>query len=329
MRLPHSGVTGFLMPMQQERLPEQLYESARRFGASAVQAFTDSEPEVFLLHAATSLEHLMKAVLATRHPSLIAGQDFDSLLHTVGLPQHARRPPQVMRTIGMREAIERCMQLVPALGPLGSHLALLMQVRNGLVHLGQLPAATVEGLLVPYLEASELLLEELGTDVSAFWGRHAETVESKLEEARQATRDRVAQAIQAAKKSFDQRFGQSDPEWREERLRLIVDSYDTSDFEVQLTDCPACRTPALLEGILDVIYEPDFDYSDGRAWLPGVSIEDVTYFAEFFRCRACGLRLNGTDELTAAGIDVFPPVPDYDPEDLKRWDERRWRDVPE
>jgi len=46
---------------------------------------------VFLLHAATALEHLAKAVLAARHASLIvATNDFESLLHACGESGFAR-----------------------------------------------------------------------------------------------------------------------------------------------------------------------------------------------------------------------------------------------
>jgi hypothetical protein len=55
----------------------ELRTSAADFARSALRAYLASDRAVFLLHAATSLEQLMKAFLASIHGSLIAANDFD------------------------------------------------------------------------------------------------------------------------------------------------------------------------------------------------------------------------------------------------------------
>jgi hypothetical protein len=66
-------------------------------------------------HAATALEHLAKAVLAARHPSLIAvasKDNFESLLLLVGETKVAN-PGAKIRTIGAREALARAGRYAP------------------------------------------------------------------------------------------------------------------------------------------------------------------------------------------------------------------------
>lgn len=76
------------------KLSTQLSDSSAKFAQSALKAQHDDRP-VFLLHAATALEQLAKAVLARRHPSLIVtSNDFESLLHACGERKHAGSAPR-------------------------------------------------------------------------------------------------------------------------------------------------------------------------------------------------------------------------------------------
>lgn len=58
-------------------LTGQLARSSGAFARSSLQALPDGNYATFLLHAATALEHLAKAVLAARHPSLIIAVDIE------------------------------------------------------------------------------------------------------------------------------------------------------------------------------------------------------------------------------------------------------------
>ena len=63
----------------------ELRESAADFANSALRAYLAEDIAVFLLHAATALEQLSKAFLASIHGSLIAANDFDSLRICAGI----------------------------------------------------------------------------------------------------------------------------------------------------------------------------------------------------------------------------------------------------
>lgn len=76
------GTTIATVKIEPLDLGTRLRLSSSRFATSALGAMSEAEHDVFLLHAATALEHLAKAVLASRHPSFIAVADkdnFDSL----------------------------------------------------------------------------------------------------------------------------------------------------------------------------------------------------------------------------------------------------------
>src|SRR5687767_6794457 len=77
----------------------ELHKAAADFASSSLRAYLAGDRAVFLLHAATALEQLSKAFLASIHGSLVAGNDFDSLLHVCGHPARARSPRTRMRTI--------------------------------------------------------------------------------------------------------------------------------------------------------------------------------------------------------------------------------------
>jgi hypothetical protein len=303
-------------------MADQLRDSASQFARSAMQAFLDSETAIFLLHAATSLEHLAKSLLGSNHASLIAADDFDSLLHACGLHHHARRPPTRMRTVGMEEALKRCIQLVPSLSPLERDLDLLRQVRNGVVHLGQLDPGEVRSTLVPFLKACQLILTEMEIDTKSFWGPLTPEVEDRLAQSREEAETLAAAAVRAAKGTFRGRFQSMDDSWRKQVLTMIVESYELNNIERQLRDCPACSTKALLEGTIDVDYEVDFDYSDGQAWIAGAYPTEVIFIPKSFRCKACGLHLEDADQLFYVGIDSWE-LTEYDPDLLREW-EQRW-----
>src|SRR5690349_5256799 len=114
---------------------DQLSRSSSQFARSALQALPTGGWMVFALHAGAALEHLSKALLASKHPALISAEDYESLLHATGHDAQATRP--VMRTIGFTESVKRCSRFVPQLANLEPELRLLYDARNGVAHLAQ------------------------------------------------------------------------------------------------------------------------------------------------------------------------------------------------
>ncbi len=136
-----------------EQLHEQLASSSSDFAQSALRALPVGDHTTFVLHASIALEHAMKALLARRHPALMAAADFDSLLHACGDGADARVPRHRMRTITGRESLNRVGQLLPSVHLLSPQLAPLFEARNAVAHLGE-PALSDE-LRVPFLKCAD------------------------------------------------------------------------------------------------------------------------------------------------------------------------------
>ena len=156
----------------QDDLSTRLATSSSEFAGSALAAMSDGKQAVFLLHSATALEHLAKAVLADRHPSLIAvaaKDNFNSLLHLLGEKVERSRKDPHHRSAGSSAAggAVRARVCVPFI----KDLTLLILVRDGVAHLADASSADVGDVLVPYLKASEELRELLTIDRAELLGR--------------------------------------------------------------------------------------------------------------------------------------------------------------
>jgi hypothetical protein len=287
---------------QHTDLSVRLTDSSSEFAVSALAAMSDGKPSVFLLHAATALEHLAKAVLASRHPSLIAvasKDNFESLLMLVGEGQRAK-PPSRIRTIGAREALDRATRFAPDCAGLIDKVTLLIWVRDGIAHLADATAASVDDVLVPYLKTSEALRGALvDVDRAAYWGRFIDLVETALKENVEQARVRVEGKITVARDEFARRFAEVDETTRKALLTAIEASYDTDAWELELLECPACETMALVSGTLTEDYDEDWDHHERV--LVGVHVI-VMLAPTGLTCRACHLELDGRDEMNAAGM---------------------------
>lgn len=307
---------------------DDLLSAAAKFAQSGLRARLEDDEMVFLLHASTSLELLAKAFLASMHASLIAANDFDSLLHGVGEPKYARIPRERMRTITIGEALKRVGQILPELENLRESLQVLAAVRNGVVHAGQLSASTDDALLVPFLRASDIVLAATeGGDRDQLWGELLEVVDTHLSDFAAAAERIATEAVVAARFVFEQRYGTMDEQARKAAFSAIENSYDLTKYEEDVTECPACSRMALTSGSYRVEWEPDFDYADGESYVAGV-YPIVTFTPGYLNCRICGLELDGDEQLIAAGVATSWHIDDADPADFRDDeydDDRNWR----
>jgi hypothetical protein len=111
---------------------------------------------------------------------------------------------------------------------------------------------------------------------------------------------RVETALAIARQEFDKRFGALDDATREAMLRVIESGYAPEKYDEQLLDCPACSSPALVSGSVRTDLDEDWDHHEGAL----VAVHAYFMFIpSHLRCSACGLELDGRDELDAAGIE--------------------------
>lgn len=292
-----------------------LRKGASRFSRMAVRDYLARDWTAFFVHAGTGLEQLAKAYLASIDPSLVAdGRSFDSLLHACGKGVHARTPREAMRTIGAADALTRCGQILPAIANMREEVDVLVQSRNGAIHIGEASGRRAERSLIAFLRASRQLLGEGGWDESAYWGKFKDFVDTRLSESANAARIRVASLVAKAQVEFDQRFARIDEEMRKAMLATIIATYVPSSDEDQMLDCPACGTEVMASGSLEVDWQPEFERDEFEDPVISDVYPEVSFFPGHLDCRACGLVLDGQEELVAAGVPDSIGLVDFDPE---------------
>jgi hypothetical protein len=260
-----------------DSIDAQLKRSSSQFAQSALAALHDDDDMRFAVNAAIATEHAFKALLASRHPALVAAQDFDSLLHACRQAAGSRIPRYRMRTITARESLTRVGQLLPAIKNLESQLAPLFEARNSAAHLGE--AASTHELRVPFIRAIEHVRTDLGMPPASFWGDYEGVVDAALDEQARDAALRVESALAAARGEFARRYGHLDKAARDTVIDVIEAGYRPEKYEQMLVDCPACSRGALASGATEVDWEPEGEGDAGFI---------ATFTPGYLHCRVCG-----------------------------------------
>ncbi|GGT22625.1 hypothetical protein ACK389_10340 [Streptomyces antibioticus] len=269
---------------------EHLATGARHFARLALDAHARGETEVFLLEAGVSIERLAKAALVRVNPVLLvelSSRQDDALLHLAG----ATALPKKLRTIGAQGAIER-LRKMDVLPPKDEELDTLIQLRNGVAHLG---TSVPEDYLEPFVESACLLLDHMRIPRERFWGPWDELVRVALDDRADRLQKDVQLRLHQASLRAQARFADM-PEGTPDHLAAIVAQRGLVVVEVDraggplfqaLTRCPACRTEAAALFL--------------RA--PNTALLfDMELTAEGLLCDLCQLRLVTTEEVGLAGL---------------------------
>lgn len=289
---------------------QQLLESARDFAERALNAYLEDDTRVILAHAAFSLEHLCKAYLYGMHPALLMelrnGQ-LDSLLHLVGHGGRARttRSP---RTISGREALARVEHVLPNLNVPRESLAQLIDVRDGMIHVGFMSSSGIGELLTAFLQFSSELHDELDSEREGRWGEHAELVETLLARAQSQTEQEAHRRIAIARARFARLAEIPVPDLVSEIAARAAEADASSDIR-KAAYCRACGYPSpRLSGRMwmersaadsdkpELVPVATGDFAD-----PGLRAYPIWWIGEGFQCPQCGLTLNA-EHLEPAGL---------------------------
>jgi hypothetical protein len=286
-----------------------LVSSAAQFARNAVGAYLDEEYEVFLMHAATASEHLLKASLCGRSVALIAeatrsdDRHFRSLAALLGLELPARGPvarqperaAQSIRTIGAEEALRRVGAFMPRLTGARENEGLreLFAQRNGVVHLGEVAARSdAVRLRSPFVAACELLLADIGHEPRRFWGENHEIAARWAQQADDEAEQAVHDKLDAARRRYELGAGGIAPMVMYEHLMR-----DHDPLTEAIIDCPACGLPCTVSG-----------YPEEAAAGAEAAFELLVTNLD---CAACHLYLSGSD-LPRAGVPSRVPLPGVD-----------------
>jgi hypothetical protein len=279
---------------------ENLTASAKRYALVAADAYVTRNYAACSLAAGIAVEHALKARLAAETPVLLAFGRSDPgwfksaralWTYRDDADAFAAESTEV-QTVAASQALDRALELDPRLRPLRSHADRVFRCRNSEAHMGLAGSEEMQAVFASCAKAMNDILG-LGNE---FWGDHADLVDSLLDRLASALRQRVQEKLAAARREFDRRFGNEPEEIRNGMLSLISNTRDWHVAPEALPyDCPACGSPALVEGTNSV--ETDWDtHTD-------VPSETVWLEATRLTCEACHLVLEGSEELEAAGID--------------------------
>lgn len=266
-----------------------------------------------LLNVAVAAELLGKAFLVGINSCLIIDRDFDSFLHICGEGKHAKKSPASIRTIGAKEVFSRCAQIVPKLKDYDVEMSLLADFRSGVLHLAEHEKEFTKKVFLPYLKFVKILLEAMKLSLSDYFGEFAQLVETSIKEATKEVDIKVERLIAKAKISFKERFEDVEAPVKRNIIKSIIDNYVLSQYEEELTECPACENDAVVTGSHEVT---DWDVDFDRYGNPEGAYPIVKLYATSFRCNVCGLKLNTSEELESAGIDTIVRLENVNPADF-------------
>lgn len=279
-------------------LASRLYKSAKQFTESAVVAYDRGEAHVFLLHAGTALEHLLKARLAELNPLLIAKRDHvPSLVWFADETKHAVHPAE-MRTITLDEAFNLAMAIKAPLGPFREDIGTLREYRNGVAHFGAYDHVVAAKVLPGFLNTLIALAKELGESSQDLFGIYEDFVQSQLAQHFADEERDYAGRLAQARIRFESEHGELDARTMAHLAQLVEMRWHPQSVEDQLIDCPACGLPAYAEGDLEQVdWDVDVD-RDGTlmgAW------PVLEYHPSVLRCPTCGLVLDTAGLISLSG----------------------------
>lgn len=218
---------------------------------------------------------------------------FDSLLWLLEIP--GAKPPAQLRTVGLREALDRVRTWVTS-DASRTDLDTMVGMRDGTVHAAQSDEVE-EQLLVAFVQQADALLADLGRSPLEFWQVQIEVVEALLADATDKVRHRVEVRAAAAVAAYNQQYGEGTPEGVLEAVQKFA-AAQPYERNQQSAPCPMCESAGIATGALNVDYEPE--YRDGEFF----DAHPFVYFkAERFACRICGFHLDSVVEWKAVGME--------------------------
>jgi hypothetical protein len=285
----------------------RLLATSSSFARSAITAYLAGSWDVYYLHLATAVEHLVKGALATVHPSFIADPkaDFDSLLHLSGMGNRAHAPDFVraVRTIGVDEAMRRIARITDGYQEPGTYVSLLLQARNGIVHAGYGVRQEDEAVLGDVARYFAPILASVEKDAAEFWGDGYGLVEQHAQRRLNLLEAAYERALRAARDRFALRVRDMTQQAIGAFLAAVEPTGPTANFAAFPATCPACEHTGLLTGESEPDWAPDWDDADGQNYVAGMYVESITLRASRFECPACNLTLVD-EELALADLDT-------------------------
>ena len=245
----------------------------------------------FGLWSTLSLELLARAALSTFSPVLVADpRDWNNLLYALEIEPKAQK--FIPKSVEISTVFHRLQELLSEFTPeLADFCQTHLSRRNDELHTGTTPfvSTSVSRWLPNYYRASSILLAAVGENLEVFLGGEAATVASTMiEAASDESAKAIAKSIGAYKLVWE---GKSEQE--QDRLAGLSSTWATRQDGHRVL-CPACGCGALVSG------------SAIAAPIKSINEDEITetqqYLPSKFECVACGLKISGFSQLSAAGV---------------------------
>lgn len=275
-------------------------QGAGSYAQRALESYAKGETGDFVLFGGMAIELAVKAKLSRENPLFLApGNTFRSAIELHHSGGDMALVPSGTKTVGAMEAIDRLCQLQPDLRDVINPAREIVALRNGQAHMATADETQRRKVIVDFLRAIEALLQ---IEPEEFWDPHYDLVRAVLDEDSEETVRSVQERMTAARVAFDAGIAKL-PDDQQSALFGIVENRVLSqvdDAETSLVSCPVCEWPALVSGATE---QTGWDVDYDKEGFPESASPELTFFAGIIECEACGLVLDGNDEIEAAGLD--------------------------
>lgn len=252
-----------------------------------------SDDDEFVLWHLLGLEFLLRAPLAAIHPSLLAAPEGDSLLAANGVLIDAEP-----RTVPAHTVLSRITKIVAGFSSAQQRDAqTLLNLRNAELHTAE---AAIQGVgnefwLPKLVRITEAICNHLNLNLDDILAPDVAELGAKLVDAEdKKLAHEVSQRIAEARE-FAQKL--TDVELATRKAALEPASF-LERFVAQSrrseVECPACGTR--------IYAEREYVRSTRERLEEGSVIKDKVYVITSCDCPVCGLKLDGTAEIVAAGL---------------------------
>lgn len=256
----------------------------------------------FLFWSTLSLELLARASLSNISPALLADQkDWNNILYSLGFQPHAKK--FFPKSIDITSVFSRLQDVLPDFTPeLEGFCSGHMSKRNEELHSGLTPLIGVSSSswLPNYYKACSVLLLSLGSSIESHFGKQEARVAQALID---AADDESAKAVAKSINAHKVVWGDKDDN-EKKKLQSQSGTWATRHDGHRVV-CPSCRCDAMVTGT--AISAPIKTIEEDEI------TETQQYLPNKFECIACGLKISGLSQLSAAGIgDAYKATFVYD-----------------
>ena len=281
---------------------DALWNKAKLFMERGLTARSEKRDEEWPLWASLAAELLGKAVLAKRHPVLVAHpgseDEANSLLSAAGVPVKM----EGLQSIPMKSVVSRLGKVLPIEfeKAIQKDLMLVANLRNEELHSGATPFTGLnEHSWSPgFWRAIDILLRDIGRTVEDFVGPDFAVLVTGLIE---ATKNEIdAEVKKRTGLARDRWKVRSEDNGGPENYKNIIASQMKLTRRISRTivqDCPVCGCPGRL-------FHDEMILSEARRIRAEQVVYDHRYRAAKFKCEGCSLQLEGTAQLAKAGLPV-------------------------